>query len=369
MIKFIDFSRKCLRYKKNINLSVERVFKRGWFIAGPERFDFEKNLCKYMGVKYAIGVNSGTDSIALALKAIGIKTGDEVITVSHTATPTISAIRIAGAKPVFVDINETTLNIDPALIEEKITSKTKAILPVHLYGYPVDMDAVYKIARKHKLLVVEDSCQAHGAKFRGKFLGTIGDAGCFSFYPTKNLGAFGDAGIIVTNNKKIAENARLLRNFGEVAKYKNKTEGVNSGLDELQASFLNWELKELKKWNLERKNLAEIYMKELKGLPIILPPKGNLDYNRVWHLFVIQTTKRDELRSFLDNRGIETSIHYPMPIFKQEAYQFLGYKEKDLPITSKVVKNILSLPLYPELKISEVKTICHHIKEFYNQVN
>ena len=365
MIKFIDFNRKYRRYKKKINSSVERVFKRGWFIAGPERADFEKKFSKYLGVKYAIGVNSGTDSLVLSLKAIGIKPGDEVITVSHTATPTISAIRIAGAKPVFVDINGATLNIDPKLIEEKITSKTKAILPVHLYGYPADMDAICKLADKYDLYIVEDSCQAHGAKFRGKFLGTIGDVGCFSFYPTKNLGAFGDAGIIVTNDKKIAENVRLLRNFGEVAKYRNKIEGVNSGLDEIQASFLNWELKELKKWNQERKKLADAYLKELKGLPIILPPKGNSDYNRVWHLFVIQTAKRDELRSFLKDQAIETSTHYPMPVFKQAAYRFFGYKEADLPITSKAVKNILSLPLYPELRIAEVKVICDLINKFY----
>lgn len=365
MIQFIDFNRKYLRYKKKINSSIERVFKRGWFIAGPERIDFEKSFSKYLGVKYAIGVNSGTDSIALALKAIGIKLGDEVITVSNTATPTISAIRIAGAKPVFVDVNEDTLNIDPKLIEEKVTSKTKAILPVHLYGYPADMDAICKLADKYNLYIVEDSCQAHGAKFKGNFLGAIGDVGCFSFYPTKNLGAFGDAGIIVTNNKKIAENVRLLRNFGEVVKYKNKIEGVNSGLDEIQASFLNWELKELKKWNQERKKLADMYLKELKYLPIVLPSKGNFDYNRVWHLFVIQTTKRDELKSFLKDQGIETSIHYPMPVFKQEAYQFLGYTEKDLPVTSRMVNNILSLPLYPELKISEVKIICKAIRTFF----
>lgn len=365
MIKFIDFNRKYLRYKNEINASVKRVFERGWFIAGPERSDFEKNFSKYLGVKYTIGVNSGTDSIALALKAISVKQGDEVITVSHTATPTISAIRIAGAKPVFVDIDPVTYNMDPLKIEEKITSKTKAILPVHLYGYPSDMNTICKLAGKYNLYVVEDSCQAHGAKFKGKFLGTIGDIGCFSFYPTKNLGAFGDAGLIVTNNKKIAEASRLLRNFGEVAKYKNKIEGVNSGLDEIQASFLNWELKELNKWNRERKILADTYLKELENLPVILPLKGNSDYNRVWHLFVIQTAERDGLRNFLKSRGVETSIHYPIPVFKQEAYRFLGYKEKDLPITSKVVRNILSLPLYPELRTSEVKIICDSIKKFY----
>src|SRR3989344_7569937 len=193
-IRFIDFNRKYLRYKKQINSSVERVFKRAWFIGGPERTDFEKNFGQYLGAKYVIGVNSGTDSIAVSLKAIGIKTGDEVITTSHTATPTVSAIRIAGAVPVFVDIDENTLNINPALIEKNINSKTRAILPVHLYGYPAGMAVIKGIAVKNRLFIIEDACQAHGASFNGKKLVTIGDVGCFSFYPTKNLGAFGDAG-------------------------------------------------------------------------------------------------------------------------------------------------------------------------------
>lgn len=368
-IKFVDFKRKYLRYKKEINSSVERVFKRGWFIAGPERTGFEKNFGKYLGAKYVIGVNSGTDSIAIALKALGIKTGDEVITTSHTATPTVAAIRIAGAIPVFADIDGNTLNIDPALIEKKITSKTKAILPVHLYGYPADMDTIKKIAVKNKLFVIEDACQAHGASFGGRKLGTIGDAGCFSFYPTKNLGAFGDAGAIVTNNKKIAEMAGLIRNFGEISKYKNKIEGVNSGLDELQAAFLNWELDELNKWNKERAKIAEIYYKNLAGLPIKLPPKSDSKNKRVWHQFVIQTAKRDALRTFLNKNGIETMIHYPTPVFKQEAYRFLGYEERDLPVTGKAAKDILSLPIYPELKISEAKTICDKIRKFYGQHN
>lgn len=364
-IKFIDFNRKYLGYKKEINTSVKRVFERGWFIAGPERAEFEKNFGKYLGAKHVIGVNSGTDSIAISLKAIGVKPGDEVITTSHTATPTVSAIRIAGATPVFVDIDENTLNIDPALIEKKITHRTKAILPVHLYGYPADMDVIKKIATKNRLFVVEDACQAHGASFRGKKLGTIGDVGCFSFYPTKNLGAFGDAGAIVTNDTKIAEKARLLRNFGESSRYKNKIEGINSGMDELQAAFLNWEIRELDKWNKERAKMADIYLRELTDLPLKLPPKNGKNFSRVWHLFVIQAEKRDALREFLKKLGVETLIHYPTPIFKQEAYKFLGHKEKDLPIVTKIHDKILSLPLYPELKSSEIKFICDSIRVFY----
>jgi len=368
MIRFIDFSRKYKRYRKQINSSVERVFRRAWFIAGPERADFEKNFGKYLGARYVIGVNSGTDSIAISLKAIGIKPGDEVITTSHTATPTVSAIRIAGAIPVFVDIDENTLNINPALIEKNINSKTRAILPVHLYGYPAGMAVIKGIAVKNRLFIIEDACQAHGASFKGKKLGTIGDVGCFSFYPTKNLGAFGDAGAIVTNDKNIAENARLIRNFGEVSRYKNQIEGVNSGMDEIQAAFLNWELNELNKWNRERAKIADIYLRELKNLPLKLPPLGNKASNRVWHLFVIQAEKRDALREFLKERGIETLVHYPTPIFKQEAYKFLGYKERDLPVTIKIHDRILSLPIYPGLNIHEVKFICNSIKEFYGIV-
>lgn len=365
-IKFIDFGRKYKRYKKEINSSVKRVFKRGWFIAGPERAGFEKNFGKYLGARYVIGVNSGTDAIAISLKALGIKPGDEVITTSHTATPTIGAIRIAGAIPVFADIDENTLNIAPALIEKKVTSKTKALLPVHLYGYPADMDIIKKIAVKNKLFIVEDACQAHGASFGGRKLGTIGDAGCFSFYPTKNLGAFGDAGAIVTNNKKIAETALMLRNFGEISKYKNKIEGVNSGLDEIQATFLSWGLKELNKWNKERAKIAGIYYKNLTGLPVKLPPNSDSKNKRVWHQFVIQTAKRDALRNFLKKNGIETMVHYPTPVFKQKAYGFLGYNEKDLSVTSKIVNDILSLPIYPEIKISEVKFVCGKIRKFYD---
>lgn len=367
-IKFIDFNRKYLRYKKEINLSVERVFKRGWFIAGPELADFEKNFSKYLGVKYAIGVNSGTDAISIALRALGIGRGDEVITVSHTATPTVAAIRNTGARPVFVDISADTFNINPRLIERNINSKTKAIIPVHLYGYPADMDAVMKIAAKHKLFVVEDGCQAHGARYKGRMVGTIGDAGCFSFYPTKNLGAFGDAGAVVVNRDKTAEKAKLLRNFGESSRYCNKIEGTNSRLDELQAAFLNWEIKKLESWNARRDKIARLYVKYLSGLPIKLPLPGNRNYRRAWHLFVIQTRKRDALREFLKNHGIDTMVHYPTPVFKQPAYKFLDYEDSDLPVTAKVASTILSLPLYPELTRAEVIKICGTIKLFYSTV-
>ena len=365
MIRFVGLNKRYFLYKKEIDKAVERVLKSGWFILGKELGKFEENFAKYLSVKYVIGNNSGTDAIFLALKALGIGSGDEIITVANTATPTISAIRMAGAIPVFVDIDESNFNINPDLIEKKITSKTKAILPIHLYGYPADMGKIIKIAKKHKLKVVEDAAQAQCATYKNKLVGTIGDIGCFSFYPTKNLGAFGDAGAVVTKNKNLAEVIRQLRNYGEVSKYNNIREGVNSRLDEMQAAILNWGLKKLRLWNKKREILARIYLNELKGLPIVLPPNSDKDNGSVWHLFVIRSKERDELKSYLEDSGVETAIHYPKPIFEQPAYEFLDYYGNDLPVTKKVMSEILSLPLYPELNKKEVMQVCRAIKVFY----
>ncbi len=365
MIRFLNLNKKYFLYEKEIDNVIAHVLKSGWFILGKELDKFEENFAKYLGVKYVIGVNSGTDAIFLALKALGIGTGDEVITVANTATPTISAIRMAGAMPVFVDIDENNFNISPDLIEKEITPKTKAILPVHLYGYPADMGKIMKTAKKNKLKVVEDAAQAQGATYKNKLVGTIGDIGCFSFYPTKNLGAFGDAGAVVTENKNLAETIRQLRNYGEVSKYNNIREGVNSRLDEMQAAILNWGLKKLKLWNKKREILAKIYLNELKGLPIVLPPDSDKDNGSVWHLFVIRSKERDELKNFLKDSGIETAIHYPKPIFEQPAYEFLVHCGNNLPVTKKVMSEILSLPLCPESSKKEVMQVCRAIKLFY----
>ncbi len=367
MIRFIDFKRRYRLHGKEINKKIFSVFKRGWFVGGPERIGFEKKFADYSGAKFAVGVNSGTDSIAIALRSLGVGVGDEVITVSHTATPTIAAIRMTGAIPVFVDVDEKTMVMNLDLVKNKITKNTKVILPVHLYGYPVDMKKIVRIARKHNLFVVEDSCQAHGARYSNKMVGTMGDIGCFSFYPTKNLGAFGDAGMMITNNKKLFDRARELRNFGEVDKYLNRIEGVNSGLDEIQAAVLNWGIDYLDRWNNTREDLALVYLRELGDLPITLPFVGHDETKRVWHLFVIRTKERDRLRDFLKKNNIESAIHYPIPVFRQEAYRFLGYSDADLPVTSKLSQEILSLPLYPELKESEVLKICKVIKSFYKK--
>jgi len=329
--------------------------------------EFETAFAKYLGVKHVIGVNSGTDAIALGLKALGLGPGDEVITVSNTATPTVSAIRMTGATPVFVDVQYETHNMDPKLIESAITPKTRAIVPVHLYGLPVDLNKILRIAQNHSIPVIEDVAQAQGARIRKRMVGALGEAGCFSFYPTKNLGAFGDAGAVATNSDRLAERIRALRNYGEESKFKVVMEGVNSRLDEVQAALLHWGLPYVEKWNRRREEIAGIYLEKLRGLPIDLPRKSDSSGTRVWHLFVIKTERRDELRKDLLENGIETMIHYPTPIHLQPAYRFLGYKPGDLPVTTKLSERIVSLPIYPELTYREIALVCATIKTFYGR--
>ena len=327
-VLFNNFVRKYQNNKKDINLAIEKVFKNGWFILGPELDNFEKNLAIYLDIKYAIGVNSGTDAIFLALKALNIGNGDEVITVANTATPTISAIRMTGATPIFVDVNPDDFNIDVALIEKKISKKTKAILPVHLYGRPADMTSILSLAKKHSLYVVEDVAQAFGAIYKHKKVGTFGDIACFSFYPTKNLGAFGDAGAIVTKNKDLALKIKALRNYGEEAKFNNIYEAISDNFRRLVTLF-------------------------------------DKIYQAVWHLFVIRCQSREKFRDFLNTHGVQTGVHYPKPIFQQPAYAFLKVKDYALLETVKIMQEIVSLPIYPEMTNGEIDYVIKSIKEFY----
>ncbi|MCP5005074.1 MAG: DegT/DnrJ/EryC1/StrS family aminotransferase [Planctomycetes bacterium] len=365
MIRFLSLRDRYLLHQEEIDKAIGNVLKRGWFVLGQELEKFEKEFATHLGAKYAVGVNSGTDAIFLALKALGVGAGDEVITVANTATPTISAIRMTGATVVFVDVDEHCLNMNPELIERRVTKKTKVVLPVHLFGYPAPMDKISKLARKYSLKVVEDAAQAQGASFNRHDVGTLGDIGCFSFYPTKNLGAFGDAGAVVTKTKRLAGIVRQLRNYGEVSKYENRREGVNSRLDEIQAAVLNWGLPKLRLWNNKRAALANVYLEELQDLPVILPPDSDTDCVRTWHLFVIRCKSRNRLKKYLNDKGIETAVHYPKPVFKQAAYKFLKYGGEDLPVTNKVMSEILSLPLYPELSQNQVLEVCGAIKSFY----
>lgn len=358
-----DFKRKYRENKKAIDRAIKRVLESGWFILGPEVKAFEESFAKYLGARHAIGVHSGTDAIAVALMALGVKAGDDVITVAHTATPTIAAIRQTGATPVFVDIDEATLAIDPGLIEAKITARTKAIVPVHLYGHPADMSTIMDIAGKHRLAVVEDCAQASGASWRGKKLGTWGTIGAFSFYSTKNLGTFGDGGAAVTDDPALAERMRRIRQYGESERYKSVIEGINSRLQVFQAAILNANIPHLDRWNRARKRIAARYQKGLAGLPLVLPSDSNGEH--VWHLFVVRTDRRDALKSYLADYRIETGIHYPTPVHLQEAYRFLGYKKGDLPVTEKIAGEILSLPISPELTATEQQLVIKTIRQFF----
>ena len=352
-----------LSYKSEIDAAIFRVLDSGWYILGNEVRSFEEEFARYIGVAHGIGAGSGTEAIHLALKACGVARGDEVITVSHTAVATVAAIDLAGATPVLVDIDPDFYTIDPEKIESSITSNTKAIVPVHIYGQPADMDPVMEIAKKYSLKVIEDCAQAHGAKYKGQCVGSIGDMGCFSFYPTKNLGAIGDGGMVVTNNSNLNEKVRLLREYGWKERYVSSRKGWNSRLDEIQASILRVKLKHLDQSNQKRRNLAGHYLKDLKDLPLGLPEERK-DCEHVYHLFVIKTNKRNALQDYLKKNGINTGIHYPVPIHRQSYYKD-SLKNSFLEITEQVAGEILTLPLYPELSLNESKIVINTLRKFY----
>ena len=354
------------KYKKEINKSINRVLESGNYILGNEVKLFERDFSKYIGLKYSIAVNSGTDALHIALIACGIKHNDEVLTVSNTAVATASAIVLANAKPKFVDIDKENYLIDYTKIEKSITKKTKAIIPVHLYGNTVDMDKILKIAKKYKLKIIEDCAQAHGAKFKNKKVGSFGDASCFSFYPTKNLGALGDGGMILTNNLKIYTSSKLMREYGWKDRYISSIKGWNSRLDEIQAAILRVKIKYLDKDNAKRIKIAKKYIKELANLPIVLP-KIQKNSLHVFHLFVIRSKQRNKLRSYLSKKKIYTNIQYPLPIHKQIFYKKTNMNLK-LKNTEKISNEILSLPIYPELKIKQQNLLIHHIKKFYEKI-
>lgn len=352
-----------LSYKSEIDAAIFRVLDSGWYILGNEVRSFEEEFAGYIGVAHGIGAGSGTEAIHLALKACGVTHGDEVITVSHTAVATVAAIDLAGATPVLVDIDPDFYTIDPEKIESSITSNTKAIIPVHIYGQPADMDSVMEIAKKYSLKVIEDCAQAHGAKYKDQCVGSIGDMGCFSFYPTKNLGAIGDGGMVVTNNSNLNEKVRLLREYGWKERYVSSRKGWNSRLDEIQASILRVKLKHLDKSNKKRRKLAGQYLKGLKHLPLDLPEERK-NCEHVYHLFVVKTNKRDTLQDYLKVNGICTGIHYPVPIHRQPYYKDL-LKSRLLKVTEQVAGEILSLPIYPELSLNESKIVINTLRKFY----
>jgi len=363
MIPLVDLAGEYQSIKKEIDKAVDEVLKSGWFILGPKVEEFEKKFASYLKIKYAIGVASGTEALQLALLAAGIKAGDGVALPAN-AYPTVFAISAIGAIPQLVDIKAETFNIDPEKIPEMIDRRTKAIIPVHLYGQPADMEQILKIARRYKLKIIEDCAQAHGAIYKGKKVGSLGDLGCFSFYPTKNLGAYGDGGMVVTNNKKLAEKVRMLRMYGEKQRYQSLMLGINSRLDELQAAILLVKLRHLDEWNKKRCKIADYYRKILVGTGVVLPQEQPF-VSHIYHLFVVRVKERDKLKEFLEREGIITGIHYPSPIHFQPAFKYLNYKRGDFPQTEKACQEILSLPCYPTLGRKEINFIAQKIKAFF----
>ncbi len=359
MIQFNDFKKEYAELGEELTKVIENVLQSGWFILGKEVENFEDKFSRYVGTKYGTGVNSGSDALFLAVKALGIGKGDEVLTVSHTMISTIDAISRNGAKPVFVDIDPETYTIDSSSLLAHITPKTKALLPVHLYGYPANMDEIMEVAQKHNLFVIEDACQAHGSEYKGKKVGGIGTLGCFSFYPTKNLGAYGDAGMIVTDDKELTEKLKMMRNYGQSQKYYYDFVGVNSRLDEIHAAVLSRKLDYLEKWNERRRKLSQIYSRLLQGTDVILPIEKKYA-KHVYHLYVIRHKNREKLQKYLLEHGVQTLVHYPIPVHLQKAY---GTNDK-LPNTETICREILSLPMNPWMQDEDVEKVANLITKF-----
>lgn len=356
MIPFVDLKAQYVAIQPEIDAAIRRVVSRADFILGEEVDSFEREFAAFCQAKHCVGVASGTAALYLALLACGIGPGNEVITTPHTFTATAEAILHAGAKAVFVDIESHGYNLDPAQIEAAVTSKTKAILPVHLYGQPADMKPILEIAQRRGLRVIEDAAQAHGARYQGRPVGTWGDAACFSFYPAKNLGAYGDAGAVITNDPKIADTVRLLRNHGRLEKYEHLVPGYGERLDALQAAILRAKLPHLAEWNARRNNHARLYRELLRGHDIVLPQE-QADTTPVYHLFVISVSNRERLQLHLKAQGIQTGVHYPIPLHLQPVYKRLGYRQGDFPRAERAARTVLSLPMYPELSDEQISRV------------
>lgn len=362
-IPFVSFKPLERELDTELRAAFERVYTNSWYIEGKEDEKFETAFAEYCESKYCVGTGNGLDSLMMALKALGISSGDEVIVPSNTYIATALAVTYVGAKPVFVEPDIRTFDVDPNRIEEAITSKTKAIMPVHLYGQPCDMDSIVEIAKKHNLYIVEDCAQAHGATYKGKKIGSFGDAAGFSFYPGKNLGALGDAGATVTNSKELADKVRALGNYGSDYKYHHIYQGNNSRLDEMQAAFLAAKLPVLDKVNENRRATAKKYLKGIENKEVVLPYVPEYA-NPVWHIFGIRCKRRKELEEFLNSKGIGTNKHYPIPMHLQECYKDLGFKKGDFPIAEEISETELSIPMYYGMTDEEVQYVIDAINAF-----
>ncbi len=359
-----DLTRQYQQIRWEIAAAIDTVLPSGKYTLGPILETFEQEFADYCGCKYCIGISNGTEALHLALAALGVGPGDEVITQANTYVATAFAVNYLGATPVFVDIEPCHANIAIEQVEARITPRTKAIIPVHMYGHPTDMHPLLELAQKYELKVLEDASHAHGATYKGQRIGSLGDAAAFSFYPTKNLGCYGDGGIITTDSEKIYEKAMMLRTYGQSAKHVHAIEGFNSRLDEVQAALLDIKLEQLDYWNKKRRHIAWLYKRELGDAPILLPLEEEWAYH-VYHLYVIRVKERDELMKYLKEKGVSTLIHYPTAIHMQTVYKHLGYKEGAFPNAEKAAKEIISLPIYPSMKEDEVVYVSKCIREFY----
>jgi len=362
-VPFLDLKRQYSAIKKEMDEAVFSALSNTRFILGPEVKSFEEKVAAYCGTKFAIGVASGTDALLLSLRACGVKQGDEVITTSFSFFASAGVISRLGANPVFVDIDAGTYNIDPNEIDKKISPKTKAIMPVHLFGQCADMAPLLEIAKKHNLKVVEDAAQAIGAEYKGRKAGTMGDFGCFSFFPSKNLGGAGDGGMVVTNDPEMAEMIRILRVHGSKPKYYHSTIGYNSRLDTIQAAILSVKLNHLDDWSKKRRKHAEVYNSAFKDLDMVTPKEESFSYH-IYNQYTIAVKNRDELRKYLKEKEIGHDSYYPVPLHLQECYRFLGYKKGDLPVSEKKAEEVVSIPVYPELREEEQGFVISTIKEF-----
>jgi dTDP-4-amino-4,6-dideoxygalactose transaminase len=362
-VPLVDLKIQYQKINAEINDAISGVFEKSNFILGENIKKFENEFCQYLQGGNAVAVHSGTDALYLSLLACEISSGDEVITVANTFIATYLAIVQTGATPVFVDIDPATFTINPEKIEEKITKKTKAILPVHLYGHPAEMDQILELAVKYNLFVIEDACQAHGAEIKSRKTGLLGDFGCFSFYPTKNLGAYGDGGLVVTKNDKFFDKLLALRNYGQKKKYYHDKFGINSRLDEIQAAILRVKLKYLDQWNNSRRKIAKRYRDKIKS-PYVSCPIEMDGYYHVYHLFVIKASSRDRLQEWLEKRNIQTQIHYPVPIHMQKCFLSEFGSNLNIPQTERICNEILSLPMYPEMGDDQIEHTIDAINAF-----
>ncbi len=372
IVPFLDLKKQISSIRHEIDLAVKRVINSASFIQGKEVGIFEKEFSKLIGVPYTVSVGNGTDALFIALKSLGVGRGDEVITAANSFIATAEAITATGAKVVFADVCADSYNINPDDVERKISGKTKVIVPVHLFGQMADMDKVVKIAGNNKIFVVEDAAQAHLSRYKERsgawrIAGSFGSMAIFSFYPGKNLGAFGDAGAIVTDDIELANKAKMFANHGRLSKFKHEFEGFNSRMDSIQAAVLNVKINYLSRWNENRKKVALKYLDCLKDVTQIKLPEVSENCDPVWHLFVIRAEKRDKLQSFLKANGISTGIHYPVALPNLPAYKYLKHKPEDFPVASSLAKQILSLPLFPEMTNQQIEFVCSNIKKFYTQ--